>query len=231
MESVTHAAALIAGFDPNSVDESGNWFKDPGNRSYGQRRLTWVQTAFVALVNAVNARKLKATVRRPAWQRGWDEEPEEGEAYAQKDTIRDDDAAHAWGIAEPHAVRARSIIYRVTPDWKLTTVTVDDVRGWLASRGVKTGFFFRDATDAPDYLNPKHPRYAPGLAAAVNAWVRCHAGQRQEREGCNQEVFAWARGGVWFGQWGWQPERDRYRWSRQGRQLATDGRCAEDPGQ
>jgi hypothetical protein len=38
---------------------------------------------------------LKATIRRPAWERGWEEEPDEGEAHAQKVTIRDDDAAQA----------------------------------------------------------------------------------------------------------------------------------------
>ncbi|WP_322015967.1 hypothetical protein [Paraburkholderia sp. J12] len=72
----------------------------------------------------------------------------------------------------PHsAIGARIVIYRVAPDWKLTTVAVEDVRAWLASRGIRTGFFFPDATDTPDYLNPKHPRYAPRLAAAVNAWL------------------------------------------------------------
>jgi hypothetical protein len=98
---------------------------------------------------------LKATIRRPVWERGWDEEPDEGEAYAQKVTIRDDDAAQGWGIADPHAVRVRSIIYRVASDWKLTTVTVDNVRKWLASRGDRTELFFPGATNAPDYLNPE----------------------------------------------------------------------------
>ena len=123
------------------------------------------------------AGRLKATIRRPVWERGWDAEPDEGEAYAQKVTIRDDDAAQGWGIADPHAVRVRSIIYRVAPDWKLTTVTVDNVRKWLASRGVRTEFLFPGATNAPDYLNPEHPRYAPRLAAAVNAWLAVTQGR------------------------------------------------------
>lgn len=53
----------------------------------------------------------------------------------------------------------------------MTTVTVEDVRRWLVSRGFRTGFFFPEASDAPDYLDPKHLRYAPRLAAAVNAWL------------------------------------------------------------
>jgi len=49
-------------------------------------------------------------------------------------------------------------------------VDVESLRGWLTTRGIRTGFFFPTATDAPDYLDPKNPRYAPKLAAAVRAW-------------------------------------------------------------
>jgi len=41
---------------------------------------------------------------------------------------------------------------------------------WLVSRGFRHGFFFPEATDAPDYLDKRDPRYAPKLAAAVYAW-------------------------------------------------------------
>lgn len=51
-----------------------------------------------------------------------------------------------------------------------STLDVESLRQWLVSRGLHTGFFFPTATDAPDYLNPKNPRYAPKLAAAVQAW-------------------------------------------------------------
>ena len=51
-----------------------------------------------------------------------------------------------------------------------TYITVASVKTWLVSRGVKTGFFFPVGADAADYLDPKHPRYAPKLAAAVKAW-------------------------------------------------------------
>lgn len=49
-------------------------------------------------------------------------------------------------------------------------VEVESLRQWLETRGIRTGFFFLAATDAPDYLDPKNPRYAPKLAAAVRAW-------------------------------------------------------------
>lgn len=41
---------------------------------------------------------------------------------------------------------------------------------WLVSRGIRHGFFFPDATGAPDYLDKRNERYAPKLAAAVRAW-------------------------------------------------------------
>ncbi len=49
-------------------------------------------------------------------------------------------------------------------------VDVESLRQWLETRGIRSGFFFPATTDAPDYLNPKNPRYAPKLAAAVRAW-------------------------------------------------------------
>jgi hypothetical protein len=51
-----------------------------------------------------------------------------------------------------------------------STVEVESLKTWLASRGFRRGFFFPDKDDAPDYLDPLNPRYAPKLAAAVRAW-------------------------------------------------------------
>lgn len=168
--SVEDAAALIAGFDPNSIDGTRQFFRNRETNLTDSDGITWVHTAQTALANAVIAKQLNATIRRSAWERGWDEEPEDGERFAKDVTMRADDAAEAWEV-EPYSAKARGIIYRVAPDWSLTTVTVEDVRKWLASRGVRAGFFFPEATDAPDYLNPKDARYAPRLAAAVTAWL------------------------------------------------------------
>jgi len=57
-----------------------------------------------------------------------------------------------------------------TFDLAETRVDVSSLKGWLASRGIKTGFFFPEGSDAPDYLDPAHPHYASKLAAAVQAW-------------------------------------------------------------
>src|SRR5580704_4937227 len=55
-------------------------------------------------------------------------------------------------------------------DLARSRIEVDSLREWLAGRGLKTGFFFPEQPDFGDYLNPRHPRYAPKLAAAVLAW-------------------------------------------------------------
>lgn len=58
-----------------------------------------------------------------------------------------------------------------TTDPEVSTVEVESLKQWLATRGINTGFFFPTATDAPDYLDRSNPRYAPKLAAAVLAWL------------------------------------------------------------
>jgi hypothetical protein len=50
-------------------------------------------------------------------------------------------------------------------------IDVGSLKKWMMNRGIRTGFFFPVATDAPDYLDPMHQRYAPKLAAAVAAWL------------------------------------------------------------
>lgn len=55
-------------------------------------------------------------------------------------------------------------------DFSESRLDVESLRQWLQTRGFRTGFFFPATTDAPDYLDPRNPRYAPKLAAAVRAW-------------------------------------------------------------
>lgn len=66
----------------------------------------------------------------------------------------------------------QGIEFQVTDsvDVVASRLNVDSLRHWLQMRGINTGFFFPMATDAPDYLDPNNPRYAPKLAAAVRAW-------------------------------------------------------------
>ena len=55
-------------------------------------------------------------------------------------------------------------------DVNRSIVERDSLIDWLSSRGIRSGFFFPATTTAPEYLDPKNPRYAPKLAAAVQAW-------------------------------------------------------------
>lgn len=92
-------------------------------------------------------------------------------------------------IALEHAIRRRAldanVVYNGHPDnefngyqreidfinFSRTTIEVSDLRSWLFSKGFTTGFFFPDRRQEADYLDPDHPRFAPKLAAAVQAWL------------------------------------------------------------
>lgn len=54
-------------------------------------------------------------------------------------------------------------------DVEASVVSVDSLKEWLVSRGFRKGFFF-PALEPTDYLDPGNDRYAPKLAAAVQAW-------------------------------------------------------------
>lgn len=170
---VEQAAALIAGFDPITVrfNENGGVYFESETGLTDSNGGSWVQTANAALKNAINAGKLKATIRRTAWEQGWNEEPDfdNGERWSEKVDLLESDVNEACGT-NPTYINRSKIIYRVEPDWGQTTIDRSNLREWLASNGIHTGFFFPDSTDAPDYLDPKNPRYAPKLAAAVKAW-------------------------------------------------------------
>lgn len=168
--TVIQAALLMVGVDPSSEDgaKCEGWQPHEQPKGYGPAK--------AAICHAILAGKLPATVRRTAWERGWDEEPGDGERFTKSVEILAHDLDKLGGPdfregSPVESVKIRGVIYRVEPNWSLTTVSVDSLRDWLANRGVRTGFFFPNASAAPDYLNPEHPRYAPKLAAAVHAWL------------------------------------------------------------
>jgi len=171
--TVQQSAALIAEVDPNAVRFTmcdAAYFENE-NSSTDSDGISRVKTAFAALINAINAGKLKATIRRTAWERGWNEEPdfENGERWLEKAGLLESDVKEAWGT-DPTYIERSPIIYRVEPDWEKTTIDRSSLREGLTSNGIHTGFFFPDSNDAPGYLDSKNPRYAYKLAAAVRAW-------------------------------------------------------------
>jgi hypothetical protein len=80
------------------------------------------------------------------------------------------------------------------PDWHQTTIMVEDLRGWLKSRGIATGFFFPATEAAPDYLSELHEHYSPKLAAAIEAWKAVSADDRLRRgKSVKQALAIWLR--------------------------------------
>ena len=80
------------------------------------------------------------------------------------------------------------------PSWQLTTISVEDLRTWLRSRGITTGFFFPESQAAPDYLSNSHPNYSAKLAAAVEAWKAISADETLRRgKSVKQALDVWLR--------------------------------------
>jgi len=80
------------------------------------------------------------------------------------------------------------------PDWHEITVSVEDLRSWLKSRGFTTGFFFPVAESGPDYLSQSHPNYAPKLAAAIGAWQAVSTSEQLRRgKTVKQALDVWLR--------------------------------------
>jgi hypothetical protein len=72
-------------------------------------------------------------------------------------------------------------------------ISVESLRNWLRERGFRTGFFFPEETDAPEYLDPLNPRYAPKLAAAVQAWQALHDPSLLKGKSPKQVLMKWLR--------------------------------------
>jgi hypothetical protein len=159
--SVLQAAALIVGIDPSSEDGANcdRW-------SIEQQPLGY-HAAKSALIHAINGGRLAATIRHGARDYGYaeymaDVEASEAEYVEVRGSTLEGDERLAPG---------RAFVYKVDPDWSLTTIALDDLRAWLRTRGITTGFFFANSAEAgPHFLSREHPRFAPKLAAAVRAW-------------------------------------------------------------
>lgn len=163
--TIVQAALLIVGIDPS--DETGahcdGWDVERQPRGYA--------AAKAALASAVNSGRLRATIRHVAREYGLAERVQDMELSAETYTP----VRGAFLGEDERLSEDGSFVFCIEPDWSKTSVRLDALRSWLSSRGVKTGFFFPQATKAPDYLDPNHPRYAPKLAASVQAWLAVDA--------------------------------------------------------
>lgn len=174
------AAALITNISPARVwccnyihyvgfspDDTGTAPDDP-----------LFQAAFAAIKNAIQGGTLKAKIKVSA--------REYGEADAEVDLAHHStDFAFTQGRSAKEGevlAQDRSFFFRPFPDWELTTLAVDDLRAWLASRGVTSGFFFPSHEEGQaGYLDRNHPNYAPKLAAAIRAWEAVTSDPEKQR--------------------------------------------------
>lgn len=78
-------------------------------------------------------------------------------------------------------------------DWHSTRISVDDLKAWLAKKGVQRGFFFPEEPAATEYLDPKNESFAPKLAAAVQAWkaVRSDRMAKPSPRSVKQDLTKW----------------------------------------
>jgi hypothetical protein len=78
--------------------------------------------------------------------------------------------------------------------WHATTIRVEDLKVWLKSKGITTGFFFSTGRLEPDYLSNAHPNYSPKLAAAINAWKAVSTDSELRRgRSVKQALIVWLR--------------------------------------
>ncbi len=166
--TVVQAAALIAGFEPNAVRfnvKGGVYFENESgatDSTFGNS----VKTAYEALKNAICSGKLKAKIIH-------DSRPVDSSDTQSLVNIAEFDEysdVSYESLAEDDEHFKNGYFIKNDANWGKSVIVVNDLRDWLLSKGFRTGFFFPDSSDAPDYLDINNPRYAPKLAAAVKAW-------------------------------------------------------------
>lgn len=176
--------------DPSSsrIFQIANWTEDQFDRMQTDDGHFAIDPAkfravFKALRNAILANKLKARItnwaRHPDHQFYGDDfipeqpDPEEETrnygfalsrgvptVYSNADSIES-------FACRPEELRVLYILKE--PDWFNSTIQLDDLKTWFASRGVAPPFFFPEGL--PDgFRDQDHRRYSAKLATAIAAW-------------------------------------------------------------
>jgi len=154
--SVVNAALLILGVDPSNT---GAWEIDCWNP---RARPKGHDATEAALIGAITSGRLQAKVK-------YDLEPRY-EAISVPEHSFSKLRFKQWREVKDSS--NNSYLISPVPNWETTTVDVDDLKKWLRSKGVTSDFFFpTESHEGPTYLDPTHSRYAPKLAAAVQAWL------------------------------------------------------------
>lgn len=185
--SVIDAAILITGNDPaekkDDYDDTGYVIGQSQRRDY-----PGYEAVFKSLRNSVLSNKLRATIAL----RARDSAEIDGAFYASGEPVffRKEVDANFNEIAVPFDILLRASDFRMSifanrtlsalhnattlyvlkePAWDETTISVDDLKAWLSSKGIAPEFFFPRG-NPEGFRDPAHPRFSPKLACAVAAW-------------------------------------------------------------
>ena len=81
------------------------------------------------------------------------------------------------------------------PDWDLTTIRIGNLKRWLASKGMDSGFFFPKAdNETAQYMDEAHPHYSRKLAAAIDCWQAVSIDESSRRGvSVKQALLRWLR--------------------------------------
>lgn len=77
-------------------------------------------------------------------------------------------------------------------DPEKSMIDVESLIGWLDRRGYRHGFLNSVQSSLEPYLDPKHERYAPKLAAAVSAW-KAVSPSPSVKQSPKQQILKWLR--------------------------------------
>jgi len=179
--TITQAAALVAGYEPNEVrfNAYGDVYFENEHGTTDSAGGHSVKTAFEAIKNAIFSGKLKGKIvhdSRPIEQADdralFDMRECCGYNSANYDTLCSDDE-HVYD----------HYFVKNAPNLEKSFVTVDDLRVWLLSKGSRTGFLFPEKNLEPDYFDKDNPCYAPKLAASIRAWEAVSTEQKYKDNG------------------------------------------------
>lgn len=185
--SVIDAAILITGNDPEEKED----VRDDNGYIIGQqqrRDYNGYEAVFKALRLAILGDKLRATValraRDPVHINGGyyvsgepvhyrrELEADGNELAVQFDTLlrASDFKRSIFSNRSLTLLKNATTLYALKePAWDETTVSVDDLKAWLSSRGLAPRFFFPQG-QSEGFRDESNPRYSSKLACAVAAW-------------------------------------------------------------
>ena len=178
--SVREAALLIKGIDPRKADLAAMGEPDWEEIERSVNNVVGALTKAIAMPRP----KLRARLAfdaEPGYEGVRDNLEEQGRWLGDAVLeVKDREGTAYMLVRHPHLDK--------------TTIEREDLVAWLRSRGHTTGFFFPDAvSNAPDYLNPKSPMYAPKLAAAVDAWTAVQAKPEMKGKTPKHWLLEWLR--------------------------------------